>query len=99
MLLPQKEDLNTDPPNTKELYLQSFKINEATNQKNVVKKNILIMLIESLLLKKNLIGIYYTVLMYINHTLTLYEEKNILQVGLTYRFRNKDFTMVYYSRL
>ena len=38
MLLPQKEDLNTDPPNTQELYLQSFKINEATNQKNVDEK-------------------------------------------------------------
>jgi len=30
--------LNTDLPNTQELYLQPFPINEATNQKNVGEK-------------------------------------------------------------
>ena len=99
VILPQKEDLNTDPPNTQELYLQSFKINEATNQKNVDEKKYFNYINrESFTEEKSYRNLLYSPHVNINHTLTLCEEKNILQVGLTYRFRNKDCTMIYYSR-
>jgi len=35
LLLPQKEELNTEAPTTQELFLNSFYIKEATHQKNV----------------------------------------------------------------
>ena len=100
VLLPQKEDLNTDPPNTQELFLQSFPINEATNQKNVGEgKYFHYINRESFTEEKSYRNLLYSPHVNLNHTLTFCEQKNILQVGLTYRFRNKDCTMIYYSRL
>ena len=100
LIFPQKEELNTDPPIAQELYLKSFYINEATNQKNVGKKQFFKYInIESFTEEKSYRSLLYSTHVNLNHTLTFCEEKQILQVRLTYRFRNKDCTLVYYSRL
>ena len=100
VLLPQKEDLNTDAPNTQELFLKPFSINEATNQKNVGEGQYLKYInTESHTEENSYKNLLYCPHVNINHTLTFCEEKKVLQVGLTYRFRNKDCTMVYYSRI
>ena len=100
VLLPQKEDLNTDAPNTQELFLKPFSLNEATNQKNVGEGQYLKYInTESHTEENSYKNLLYCPHVNINHTLTFCEEKKVLQVGLTYRFRNKDCTMVYYSRI
>ena len=98
--LPKKEELNSEAPATQELYLNSFKINNPTNQKNVgepqyYKYNNR----ESFTEEKSYKNLLYSPHVNLNHTLTFCEKKQILQVGLTYRFRNKDCTTIYYSRL
>ena len=68
VLFPTKDELNTEAPITQELYLKSFFINEATNQNNIGEKNYFKYSNRksySLILKKNLIEIYYLVLMLI----------------------------------
>jgi hypothetical protein len=100
VILPGKEELNSEAPTTQELYLNSFHINNPTNQKNVGEpqyykyKNR-----ESFTEEKSYKNLLYSPHVNLNHTLTLCEQKHILQVGLTYRFRNKDCTTIYYSRL
>lgn len=99
VLLPQKEELNTEAPTTQELFLNSFYINEATHQKNVGEdKYYKYVDKESFTEEKSYRNLLYSPHVNLNHTLTYCDNKDILQVGLTYRFRNKDCTMVYYSK-
>ena len=99
VLLPQKEELNTEAPTTQELFLNSFYINEATHQKNVGEdKYYKYVDKESYTEEKSYRNLLYSPHVNLNHTLTYCDNKDILQVGLTYRFRNKDCTMVYYSK-
>ena len=99
LLLPQKEDLNTEAQNTQELYIKSFDINNSTNQKNVGERQYFKYINrESFTEEKSYKNLLYSSHVNLNHTLTFCEQKNILQVGLTYRFRNKDCTLIYYSR-
>ena len=100
VMLPQKEELNTEAPTTQELYLNSFYINEPTHQKNVGEEQYLKYYDrESYTEEKSYRNLLYSPHVNLNHTLTYCDNKKLLQVGLTYRFRNKDCTMVYYSRL
>jgi len=100
VILPQREELNTEAPATQELYLKSFYINNPTNQKNVGEPEYFKFINrESYTEEKSYRNLLYSPHVNLNHTLTFCEEKQILQVGMTYRFRNKDCTMVYYSRL
>ena len=100
LLFPKKEDLNTEAPNAQELYIKSFDINDATNQKNVGELQYFKFINrESCTEEKSYKNLLYSPHVNLNHTLTFCEQKNILQVGLTHRFRNKDCTLIYYSRL
>ena len=63
VLLPQKEDLNAEPSNTKELYLQAFPINEATNQKKVEEVKYFNYINKESFTEEKSEGIYYLVLM------------------------------------
>ena len=100
LIYPKNEELNTEAPNAQELYLNSFYINDATNQKNVGEKKFYKYVNrESYTEEKSYRNLLYSPHVNLNHTLTLCGQKQILQTGLTYRFRNKDCTMVYYSRL
>ena len=100
LYFPQKEDLNTEAPNAQELYIKSFDINDATNQKNIGEGQYFKYINrESCTEEKSYKNLLYSPHVNLNHTITFCEQKKILQVGLTYRFRNKDCTIVYYSRL
>ena len=100
LIYPKNEELNTEAPNAQELYLNSFCINDATNQKKVgEQKYYKYVNRESYTEEKSYRNLLYSPHVNLNHTLTLCEQKQILQTGLTYRFRNKDCTMVYYSRI
>jgi hypothetical protein len=100
VLFPTKEELNTEAPVTQELYLKSFFINEATNQDNIGEKNYFkFSNIESYTEEKSYKNLLFSPHVNLNHTMSFCDNKDILQVGLSYRFRNKDCTLVYYSRL
>ena len=100
LIFPKNEELNSEAPNAQELYLKSFYINDATNQKNVGEPQYYKYINrESFTEEKSYRNLLYSPHVNLNHTLTLCEQKQILQTGLTYRFRNKDCTLVYYSRL
>ena len=100
LIYPKNEELNSEAPNAQELYLKSFYINDATNQKNVGEPQYYKYINrESFTEEKSYRNLLYSPHVNLNHTLTLCEQKQILQTGLTYRFRNKDCTLVYYSRL
>lgn len=100
LIYPKNEELNTEAQKAQELYLNSFYINEATNQKNIGEKQYYkFNNRESYTEEKSYKNLLYSPHVNLNHTLTLCEQKQILQTGLTYRFRNKDCTMIYYSRL
>ena len=100
VLFPTKEELNTEAPITQELYLKSFFINEATNQNNIGEKNYFkYSNRESYTEEKSYRNLLFSPHVNLNHTMSFCDNKDILQVGLSYRFRNKDCTLVYYSRL
>ena len=100
VLFPTKEELNTEAPITQELYLKSFFINEATNQNNIGEKNYFkYSNRESYTEEKSYRNLLFSPHVNLNHTMRFCDNKDILQVGLSYRFRNKDCTLVYYSRL
>ena len=99
LIYPKNEELNTEAPNVQELYLNSFYINEDTNQKNIGEKQYYKFINrESYTEEKSYRNLLYSPHVNLNHTITLCEKKQILQIGSTYRFRNKDCTLVYYSR-
>ena len=100
VLFPTKEELNTEAPITQELYLKSFFINEATNQDYIGEKNYYkFSNRESYTEEKSYRNLLFSPHVNLNHTMSFCDNKDILQVGLSYRFRNKDCTLVYYSRL
>ena len=100
VLFPTKDELNTEAPIAKELYLKSFYINEATNQNKLGNKLYLNVLnIESYTEEKSYRNLLFSPHVNLNHTMSFCNNKDILQVGLSYRFRNKDCTLVYYSKL
>ena len=100
MLFPTKDELNTEAPITQELYLKSFYINEATNQDKIGNKLFLNDFnTESYTEEKSYRNLLFSPHVNLNHTMNFCDNKDILQVGLSYRFRNKDCTLVYYSRL
>jgi len=53
---------------------------------------------ESFTEEKSYRNLLYSPHVNLNHTFTFCDNKDILQVGLIYIFRNKDCTMVYYSK-
>ena len=100
VLFPTKDDLNTEAPMLQELYKKSFFINEATNQDKIGEKLYLKNLNkESYTEEKSYRNLLFSPHVNLNHTMSFCDNKDILQVGLSYRFRNKDCTLVYYSRL
>ncbi len=100
VLFPTKDELNTEAPITQELYLKSFYINEATNQDKIGNKLFLSDFnTESYTEEKSYRNLLFSPHVNLNHTMNFCDNKDILQVGLSYRFRNKDCTLVYYSRL
>ena len=100
VLFPTKDELNTEAPITQELYLKSFYINEATNQDKIGNKLYLSDFnTESYTEEKSYRNLLFSPHVNLNHTMNFCDNKDILQVGLSYRFRNKDCTLVYYSRL
>ena len=100
VLFPTKEELNTEAPVTQELYLKSFFINEATNQEYIGEKNYFkFSNRESYTEEKSYRNLLFSPHINLNHTISFCDNKDILQIGLSHRFRNKDCTLVYYSRL
>ena len=100
VLFPTKDELNTEAPITQELYLKSFYINEATNQDKIGNKLYLSDFnTESYTEEKSYRNLLFSPHVNLNHTMNFCDNKDILQVGLSYRFKNKDCTLVYYSRL
>ena len=100
VLFPTKDELNTEAPITQELFLKSFYINEATNQ-NKIGKSLYYKEYnsESYTEEKSYRNLLFSPHVNLNHTMSFCDNKDMLQVGLSYRFRNKDCTLVYYSRL
>ena len=98
---PNKEELNTEAPIAQELFLKSFYINDATNQNIIGEKQYLKYFNkESFTEEKSYRNIFFSPHVNLNHTLKFCEKnKNILQVGSSYRFRNKNCTIVYYSKI
>ena len=98
--IPNKEELNTEAPIAQELFLKSFYINEATNQNKIGEKQYLKYTNrESFTEEKSYRNLIFSPHVNLNHTMSFCDNKNILQVGSSYRFRNKECTIVYYSRL
>ena len=92
--------MNTEAPVTQELYLKSFFINEATNQEYIGEKNYFkFSNRESYTEEKSYRNLLFSPHINLNHTISFCDNKDILQIGLSHRFRNKDCTLVYYSRL
>ena len=97
---PHKEELNTEAPIIQELFKKPFYINEATNQDKIGEDKYLKNVNrESYTEEKSYRNLLFSPHVNLNHTMSFCDNKDILQVGLSYRFRNKDCTLVYYSRL
>ena len=100
ILFPHKEELNTEAPIIQELFKKPFYINEATNQDKIGEDKYLKNVNrESYTEEKSYRNLLFSPHVNLNHTMSFCDNKDILQVGLSYRFRNKDCTLVYYSRL
>ena len=82
------------------MFKKPFYINEASNQDKIGEDKYLKNVNrESYTEEKSYRNLLFSPHVNLNHTMRFCDNKDILQVGVSYRFRNKDCTLVYYSRL
>ena len=100
-IFPEKKELNEETKIVQESYMDYFIMNNESNQKFIGRDKFLKYKINDCYNgEKSFIPLLYSPHVNLNHTLTVYEkDDDLLQVGLTSRFRDKDCTFVYYSHL
>ena len=100
-VFPKREELNEETKPTQDAYMDCFRMDEATNQGIIgrakflkYKKN------DCYNGDKSYEDLLYSPHVNLNHTLTACnDEDNLLHIGLSHRFRDKDCTFIYYSHL
>ena len=100
LVYPDKDVLNSEAPVVKQDYLETFLIDSHTNQNFIGRSKFFTYKItepftEEKSYKTLLLGPHIS----INHSLKCVGKKNLLEMGLNFRFRDKNCTLVYYSRL
>ena len=100
LIYPDKDVLNSEAPVVQQDYLESFLIDSHTNQNFIGRSKYFTYKItepftEEKSYKTLLLGPHIN----INHSLKCVGNKNLLEMGLNFRFRDKNCTLVYYSRL
>lgn len=100
-IFPRRNTFTEDANSKQDNYKDCFKINEGSNQKYIgrekyfkYKKN------ECFNGEKSFLPLLYSPHVNLNHTLTKCNNgENLVEIGLSSRFRDKDCTFVYYSHL
>ena len=95
---PKKDDLNIEAPVSKEDYLETFIINSHTNQNFIGRsQNLKYETRESFTEEKSYIKLMFSPHIIINHSLKCISKSNLLGTGMSFRFRDKNCTLIYYS--
>ena len=92
--------MNSEAPVVQQDYLETFLIDSHTNQNFIGRSKYFNYKItepftEEKSYKTLLLGPHIN----INHSLKCVGKKNLLEMGINFRFRDKNCTLVYYSRL
>ena len=100
LIYPDKDVLNSEAPVVQQDYLETFLIDSHTNQNFIGRSKYFTYKItepftEEKSYKTLLLGPHIN----INHSLKCVGKKNLLEMGLNFRFRDKNCTLVYYSHL
>lgn len=100
VIYPTKDVLNSEAPVVQQDYLETFLIDSHTNQNFIGRSKYFSYKItepftEEKSYKTLLLGPHIN----INHSLKCVGKKNLLEMGINFRFRDKNCTLVYYSRL
>ncbi len=100
VIYPNKDALNSEAPMVQQDYLETFLIDSHTNQNFIGRSKYFNYKItepftEEKSYKTLMIGPHIN----INHSLKCGERNNLLEMGINFRFRDKNCTLVYYSHL
>ena len=100
LVYPNKDALNSEAPMVQQDYRENFLIDTHTNQNFIGRSKYLNYKItepftEEKSYKTLMIGPHIN----INHCLKCIGRKNLLEMGINFRFRDKNCTLVYYSHL
>ena len=100
LIYPNKDVLNSEAPVVQQDYLETFFIDSHTNQNFIGRSKYFSYKItepftEEKSYKTLLLGPHIN----INHSLKCVGRKNLLEMGINFRFRDKNCTLVYYSHL
>ena len=100
-MFPNKDQLNDEIKETHEAFKDCFIMDEATNQGFIGRAKFLSYKKEDCYNgEKSYVPLLYSPHVNLNHTLTTcYDEENLMHVGLSHRFRDKDCTFIYYSHI
>jgi 5'-AMP-activated protein kinase regulatory beta subunit len=100
LVYPNKDALNSEAPMVPQDYHEKFLIDTHTNQNFIGRSKFLSYKItepftEEKSYKTLMIGPHIN----INHSLKCIRKKNLLEMGINFRFRDKNCTLVYYSHV
>ena len=100
LIYPNKDVLNSEAPVVQPDYLETFLIDSHTNQNFIGRSKYFSYKItepftEEKSYKTLLLGPHIN----INHSLKCVGRKNLLEMGINFRFRDKNCTLIYYSHL
>ena len=95
---PTKDDLNIEAPAVQPNYLETFLIDQHTNQNFIGRSQYLEYKInEPFTEEKSYKELMMAPHISINHSLKSVDKLDLLETGMNFRFRDKNCTLVYYS--
>ena len=95
---PRKDDLNIEAPVVKEDYFETFLINSHTNQNFIGRsQHLKYETRESFSEEKSYKKLMFAPHIIINHSLKSVNKSDLLETGMSFRFRDKNCTLIYYS--
>jgi 5'-AMP-activated protein kinase regulatory beta subunit len=99
LIYPNKDMLNTEAPAVQQDYLESFYIDSHTNQNIIGRSKFLnYKITEPFTEEKSYKTLLFGPHISINHSLKCIKNSVLLEMGINHRFRDKNCTLVYYSR-
>jgi len=98
LVYPNKDMLNSEAPMVQQDYMETFFIDSHTNQ-NIIgrSKYFNYKTSEPYTEEKSYKSLMFGPHINLNHTLKCIGRKNLLEMGVNFRFRDKNCTLVYYS--
>ena len=95
---PKKDDLNTEAPVIQPDFLETFLIDTRSNQNFIGRSQYLnFQTREAFTEEKSYKELMMAPHISLNHSLKNVDKSNLMEVGINFRFRDKNCTLVYYS--